>query len=90
MLVQLQIIEEYDLAHKQIIPRVPIDWINFQPNYKTNAKYTNIYNFLTSKYEEDRYFIEFILTRADELNLTDEAHMKRIDDECGEIWAVSE
>lgn len=85
-------IEEYNLAHPQIIPRIPLDWNRVGPIHTIKAirLYQNINMFAKSEYEEDQYFIFSIINKAKELNLLDEIHLQRIDDECGEIWAVSE
>lgn len=83
-------IEFYDLAHKQIIPRVPYNWNNICKFESTPSQYPYIEKFENSPYEDDRFFICSILTKANQLGILDEEHWQRIEDECGEIWEVSE
>lgn len=83
-------IEFYDLAHKQIIPRVPYNWNNIYKFESAPAQYPYIEKFENSPYEDDRFFISSILTKANQLSILDEVHWQRIEDECGEIWEVSE
>lgn len=83
-------IEFYDLAHKQIIPRVPYNWNNICKFESAPSQYPYIEKFENSPYEDDRFFICSILTKANQLGILDEEHWQRIEDECGEIWEVSE
>ena len=83
-------IEFYDLAHKQIIPRVPYNWNNIHKFESAPAQYPYIEKFENSPYEDDRFFISSILTKANQLGILDKVHWQRIEDECGEIWEVSE
>lgn len=83
-------IEFYDLAHKQVIPRVPYNWNKIVKFKSAPSKYPYIQKFQESPYEDDRFFISSILTRANQLGILDEVHWQRIEDECGEIWEVSE
>lgn len=93
-------IGEYDLAHAQIIPRIPLDWDSI-PTIWNNPEatsvvvnaafaYPNISLFLNSDHEEDRFFIQKIIERGNQRGILDEPHLQRINDECGEIWEVSE
>lgn len=83
-------IEFYDLAHKQVIPRVPYHWDNICRFESAPSQYPYIEKFENSPYEDDRFFICSILTKANQLGILDEIHWQRIEDECGEIWEVSE
>lgn len=83
-------IEFYDLAHKQVIPRIPYNWDKIYHFKSTPKKYPYIQKFIDSKFEDDRFFISSILTKGNELGIMDETHWQRIEDECGEIWEVSE
>ena len=83
-------VEFYDLAHKQIIPRVPYNWESIEVFKTAPSKYPYIQKFMDSPYEDDRFFISLILFKGNELGILDEIHWKRIEDECGEIWEVSE
>lgn len=83
-------VEFYDLAHKQIIPRVPYNWESIEVFKTASSKYPYIQKFMDSPYEDDRFFISSILFKGNELGILDEIHWKRIEDECGEIWEVSE
>lgn len=83
-------VEFYDLAHKQIIPRVPYNWESIKVFKTAPSKYPYIQKFMDSPYEDDRFFISSILFKGNELGILDEIHWKRIEDECGEIWEVSE
>lgn len=83
-------VEFYDLAHKQIIPRVPYNWKSIKVFKTAPSKYPYIQKFMNSPYEDDRFFISSILFKGNELGILDEIHWKRIEDECGEIWEVSE
>ena len=83
-------IEFYDLAHKQVIPRVPYNWKEISWSKPIVPDFPYIRKFFESEYEDDRFFITSILKRGNELGILDEIHWKRIEDECGEIWEVSE
>jgi DNA polymerase-3 subunit alpha len=83
-------VEFYDLAHKQIIPRVPYNWESIEVFKTAPSKYPYIQKFMDSPYEDDRFFISSILFKGNKLGILDEIHWKRIEDECGEIWEVSE
>ena len=84
------LIEPYDLAHKQIIPRIPLDFNKFKDLAFSYKNYPYITKFFESPYEEDSYFISSIFKRGLELNILDEVHLNRIEQECEEIWIVSE
>ena len=83
-------IEQYSLKHKQIIPRIPLDFSSLGELTCNYRGYPYITKFFESEYEEDNYFIATIWKRAKEENLLDEPHLKRIEEECEEIWVVSE
>lgn len=83
-------IEFYDLAHKQVIPRVPYNWKEISWSKPIVPDFPYIRKFFESEYEDDRFFITSILKRGNELGILDDIHWKRIEDECGEIWEVSE
>ena len=54
-------VEFYDLAHKQIIPRVPYNWESIEVFKTAPSKYPYIQKFMDSPYEDDRFFISSIL-----------------------------
>lgn len=83
-------VEQYSLKHKQIIPRIPLDFGSLGELTCNYRGYPYITKFFESEYEEDNYFIATIWKRAKEENLLDEPHLKRIEEECEEIWVVSE
>ena len=83
-------VEQYSLKHKQIIPRIPLDFSSLGELTCNYRGYPYITKFFESEYEEDNYFIATIWKRAKEENLLDEPHLKRIEEECEEIWVVSE
>ena len=84
-------VEEYDLAYKQIVPRIPLDWEMIHHSAKKvidDREYLNKY--LNSEYEEDRFFLESIIQRGVELNCLDTVHLDRLEEELREMWIVSE
>lgn len=84
-------IEEYNLDHKQVIPRIPLDWDKFYINPEPIIKdYEYLNKFLNSESDEDRYFLRSIIQRGQELNTLDKEHLDRLEQELEEIWIVSE
>ena len=84
-------ITEYDLAYKQIVPRIPLDWhlIYIKPkNYIDNREYLNKY--LNSNYDEDKFFLACIIQKAVELKIADKKHLDRLEEELREMWIVSD
>ena len=84
-------IEEYDLAYKQIVPRIPLDWhlIHCEPQ-KTIGEREYLNKYLNSEYEEDRFFLYSIIQKGLELNCLDKIHLDRLEEELQEMWIVSE
>ena len=84
-------IEEYDLAYKQIVPRIPLDWnlIHCKPQ-ETIGEREYLNKYLTSNYEEDRFFLYSIIQKGLELNCLDKIHLDRLEEELQEMWIVSE
>lgn len=84
-------IEEYNLDHKQVIPRIPLDWDKFYINPEPIIKgYEYLNKFLNGESDEDRYFLRSIIQRGQELNTLDKEHLDRLEQELEEIWIVSE
>lgn len=83
-------IEEYSLANKQIIPRIPLDFSSFKDRVFSYNNYPYITKFFESEYEEDVYFISSIFKKAQDLNILDKPHLDRLEKECEEIWIVSD
>ena len=83
-------VEEYSLAHKQIVPRIRKNWNLYHVSKLNYPDYPNLQKYIDSKYEDDKYFIYQVLARGEKLNILDTEHLKRIDEECRDIWAVSE
>jgi len=93
--------ENYDLAHKQIIPQIPInkDEIIITSSI---AGYDYINRFINSEYEVDKWFINKVLKnlildcekKFEERDVKSysfrEKHWNRVEAECAEIWEVSE
>ena len=84
------LIESYDLFHKQIVPRIPLDFKKFQGSIFHYENYPYIKKFFESEYEEDVFFISSIFKRGQEYQILDKTHLDRIEQECEEIWIVSE
>ena len=80
----------YDLEHFQKVPRVVYDWSTIEKNHIVSEKYPYILKFFHSDYEDDKFFINAVFTKAEKINLLDEKHLERLEQECGEIWEVSE
>lgn len=84
-------IEEYDLAYKQIVPRIPLDWhlIHCKPQ-KIIGEREYLNKYLNSEYEEDKFFLYSIIQKGLELNCLDKIHLDRLEEELQEMWIVSE
>lgn len=84
-------IEEYDLAYKQIVPRIPLDWhlINCEPQ-KIIGEREYLNKYLNSEYEEDKFFLYSIIQKGLELDCLDKIHLDRLEEELQEMWIVSE
>lgn len=84
-------IEEYDLAYKQIVPRIPLDWhlIHCEPQ-KIIGEREYLNKYLNSEYEEDKFFLYSIIQKGLELNCLDKIHLDRLEEELQEMWIVSE
>lgn len=90
-LLEKDLIEDYSLAHKQIIPRIPLNWEIFHTDpKKVISGYEYLNKYLTSESEEDRYFLYSIIQRGLELNILDKVHLDRLELELKEMWIVSE
>ena len=92
-------IENYSLEHSPIIPFTKIDWAKIQPAslFTINGKnYPFIDKFITSPYEQDRYFISRVIhklnTGYDPKYLENrlEEYYDRIETECRELWNISD
>lgn len=81
-------VEEYSLAHKQLIPRIPISWDNAFP--VSIPDYPYIQKFVKSPYEEDRLYVTRIFNGLSKKNIWDEKHIERIEIELEQIWKISE
>jgi DNA polymerase-3 subunit alpha len=88
--------ENYSLAHKQIIPRVPINYEEIKIGRTPFGDlYPYITKFITSEYDDDKWFINRVLNgflndSQVQSEADDTAHIERIEAECAEIWEVSE
>ena len=84
-------IEEYDLAYKQIVPRIPLDWhlIHCEPQ-KIIGEREYLNKYLNSEYEEDKFFLYSIIQKGLELDCLDKIHLDRLEEELQEMWIVSE
>jgi len=96
-LVLMNSLTEYDLAHKTVIPKIPIGEFElrhmFKPAYE---QYEYINNFAYSEYEMDRYLLYQIENGFDEhfprnVLTKDYFHtiLDRINTELGEMWNIS-
>lgn len=83
-------VEEYSLDHYQIIPRIPLDFKGLKDLACWYDGYPYIKKFFESDFEEDVYFISRVWKEGLEQNLLDKSHLDRIEEECEEIWIVSE
>ncbi len=88
-------IEEYDLAHKQIIPKIELpdkaDWFYDGELYSKAKKYLNIKAMIESKEVFDKYLINLVLKGVNN-KITKEDYketFERIDTECKEILEIS-
>lgn len=91
-------VQEYNLYHGQVIPRLPDNRneTNFEYYLKTsriNPKYEYINKYVTSEYEDDRYGVFLVLDALKKMNLPQdrlERHLKQIELELEEMWVVSD
>ncbi|MCD3200171.1 DNA polymerase III subunit alpha [Clostridium botulinum C] len=88
-------IQEYDLFHKQIIPKVPLPnedtWFHSNELYKIGEEYKHIKYMIHSKEKYDRYLIGLcfkgIEKKIKKENLQES--LERLDVECSEIIGIS-
>lgn len=83
-------ITEYSLFHKQIVPRIPLDFSVFGNATYDFGSREYIKKFFNSPFEEDRYFINTVFKNGTKLDILDSIHLDRIEEECKTIWEVSE
>lgn len=91
-------IETYDLAKPQIVPRLSddrndIDWQQWLDRVKIRSKFEYLNKYLTSLYEDDRYFLYLSLYRLNTLELSPadrDKYLERLEQEATELWLVSE
>lgn len=91
-------ISYYDLAKPQIVPHLNDDrnktpWQEWLNNIRIQDKYEYLNKYLTSSYEDDRYYLYLCLSRLQELGLdkdTRDMYIQRLEDECAELWLVSQ
>ena len=88
----------YDLAKPQIVPHLNDDrnktpWQEWLNNIRIQDKYEYLNKYLSSSYEDDRYYLYLCLSRLQELGLdkdTRDTYIQRLEDECAELWLVSQ
>ena len=81
----------YDkLFKKQIIPRIPFEFLPNIPNEVDLTGIEAIDRYFSSPYEEDRYFAKRVLYELNKRGLNDEVHLKRLEWEFDEVWVVSD
>lgn len=91
-------VQEYNLYHSQVIPRLPDDRheSNFEYYLKTariNPKYKYINTYINSEYEDDRYGVFMVLDALKKMQLPKdrlERHLDQIELELEEMWVVSD
>lgn len=91
-------VEDYNLYHPQVIPRLPDGRANSNFEYylktsRINPKYKYINTYINSKYEDDRYGVFMVLDALKKMNLPKdrlERHLKQIELELEEMWVVSD
>lgn len=91
-------VEDYNLYHPQVIPRLPDDRANSNFEYylktsRINPKYKYINTYINSEYEDDRYGVFMVLDALKKMHLPKdrlERHLKQIELELEEMWVVSD
>lgn len=91
-------VEDYNLYHSQVIPRLPDGRANSNFEYylktsRINPKYKYINTYINSEYEDDRYGVFMVLDALKKMNLSKdrlERHLKQIELELEEMWVVSD
>ena len=91
-------VEDYNLYHPQVIPRLPDGRANSNFEYylktsRINPKYKYINTYINSEYEDDRYGVFMVLDALKKMNLPKdrlERHLKQIELELEEMWVVSD
>lgn len=91
-------VQEYNLYHSQVIPRLPDSRheSNFEYYLKTariNPKYKYINTYINSEYEDDRYGVFMVLDALKKMQLPKdrlERHLDQIELELEEMWVVSD
>lgn len=91
-------VQEYNLYHSQVIPRLPDNRheSNFEYYLKTariNPKYKYINTYINSEYEDDRYGVFMVLDALKKMQLPKdrlERHLDQIELELEEMWVVSD
>ena len=91
-------VQEYDLAKPQIVPKIiddrnTVDWVSWLNRVSIQSKYEYLNKYLTSEYEDDRYFLYLTLKKILELKLSaedKEKYLNRLEEEATELWLVSE
>ena len=89
-------IQDYDLAHDQIIPKIPLpprmEWGHYPELYEEAKKYPNIWQMATNDEPYDNYLINLIFKGMTEKEVPKEEwekRLKRIDLECYELIGIS-
>ena len=87
-------IEEYDLYHKEIVPRIQLEKeFNYVASIREMAEKKEYINkFLTSNSEQDKYYINGILAglnRKIQPNLW-QTYIDQIDKEVAEVWEITQ
>lgn len=89
----------YDLFQPQIVPHLSDDrlqhseWKTIFKRIKVRSKFEYINKYLTSEYEDDRYFIYLGLIKLADMSLPPEKkeqYLERLELELTECWLVSE
>lgn len=91
-------VQEYNLYHGQVIPRLPDgrEKSNFEYYLQTssiNPKYEYINKYVHSEYEDDRYGVFLVLDALTKRQLSGERlerHLNQIELELEEMWVVSD
>lgn len=91
-------IEYYDLAKPQIVPKIiddrdSVDWKSWLARVRIQSKYEYLNKYLTSDFEDDRYFLYLALSKIVDLGLSPddkEKYLERLEGEAAELWLVSE
>ena len=86
-------IEEYDLYHKEIVPKVKLEKVfSYNEQLAEMArKYDYINKFMTSESKEDNYYIDGILYGLEHKINPDlwEKYLEQINKEVAEVWEIT-